>query len=103
MKPLPLFLTLFLSVVAARPLCAQMGTAAEPVAYTGGEVCNPRLHDGGMRTADGRYAICYNPIETQPYRYSRHCHHGQRQPPLPHCDDPTQPSHVLVGEVHCGR
>lgn len=23
----------------------------------------------GQRTADGRYAICYNPIETQPYRY----------------------------------
>ncbi|MBQ6657944.1 MAG: six-hairpin glycosidase, partial [Prevotella sp.] len=23
----------------------------------------------GQRTSDGRYAICYNPIETQPYRY----------------------------------
>lgn len=23
----------------------------------------------GQRTADGRYAMCYNPIETQPYRY----------------------------------
>ena len=23
----------------------------------------------GQRTCDGRYAICYNPIETQPYRY----------------------------------
>ena len=23
----------------------------------------------GQRTPDGRYAICYNPIETQPYRY----------------------------------
>lgn len=32
---------------------AQTGTAAEPVAYTGGEICNPRLHDGGFRYAIG--------------------------------------------------
>lgn len=39
-----------LSVLSAS---AQTGTAKEPVAYTGGEICNPRLHDGGFRYAVG--------------------------------------------------
>lgn len=34
-------------------LSAQTGSPAEPVAYVGGEVCNPRLHDGGFRYAIG--------------------------------------------------
>lgn len=34
-------------------LSAQTGTAAAPVAYVGGEICNPRLHDGGFRYAIG--------------------------------------------------
>ena len=34
-------------------LQAQTGTAAEPVAYVGGEICNPRLHEGGLRYALG--------------------------------------------------
>lgn len=34
-------------------LQAQTGTAAEPVAYVGGEICNPRLHDGGLPYAIG--------------------------------------------------
>lgn len=32
---------------------AQTGTEKEPVAYIGGEICNPRLHDGGFRYAIG--------------------------------------------------
>lgn len=32
---------------------AQTGTASEPVNYIGGEICNPRLHDGGLRYAIG--------------------------------------------------
>lgn len=32
---------------------AQTGTPAEPVAYVGGEICNPRLHEGGLRYAIG--------------------------------------------------
>ena len=31
----------------------QTGTVAEPVAYVGGEICNPRLHEGGFRYAIG--------------------------------------------------
>ncbi|WP_052053046.1 hypothetical protein [Prevotella sp. S7 MS 2] len=27
---------------------AQTGTEKEPVSYVGGEICNPRLHDGGL-------------------------------------------------------
>ena len=42
-----------LCLCVARPACAQTGTAAEPVAYVGGEICNPRLHDGGFRYAIG--------------------------------------------------
>jgi len=34
-------------------VAAQSGTPAEPVAYVGGEICNPRLHDGGFRYAIG--------------------------------------------------
>lgn len=26
---------------------AQTGSEREPVSYIGGEICNPRLHDGG--------------------------------------------------------
>ena len=32
---------------------AQTGTASEPVNYIGGEICNPRLHDGGLCYAIG--------------------------------------------------
>lgn len=32
---------------------AQTGTVAEPVAYVGGEICNPRLHEGGLPYAIG--------------------------------------------------
>lgn len=32
---------------------AQTGTEKEPVAYVGGEICNPRLHEGGFRYAIG--------------------------------------------------
>lgn len=32
---------------------AQTGTEKEPVNYIGGEICNPRLHDGGFRYAIG--------------------------------------------------
>lgn len=32
---------------------AQTGSDAEPVAYIGGEICNPRLHNGGLRYAIG--------------------------------------------------
>ncbi len=32
---------------------SQTGTVAEPVAYVGGEICNPRLHEGGFRYAIG--------------------------------------------------
>lgn len=38
---------------AAITATAQTGTAAEPVAYVGGEICNPRLHEGGLRYAIG--------------------------------------------------
>lgn len=34
-------------------LSAQTGSQAEPIAYIGGEICNPRLHDGGLRYAIG--------------------------------------------------
>lgn len=48
-KPL---LALLLSVTT--PFCvAQTGTATEPVTYVGGEICNPRLHEGGFRYAIG--------------------------------------------------
>lgn len=32
---------------------AQTGSAQEPINYIGGEICNPRLHDGGFRYAIG--------------------------------------------------
>ena len=35
------------------PLLAQTGTEMEPVSYIGGEICNPRLHEGGLRYAIG--------------------------------------------------
>ena len=40
---------------AALPLqlFSQTGTPAEPVRYVGGEICNPRLHDGGFRYVIG--------------------------------------------------
>lgn len=45
----------FTSIFCVLPafLLAQTGTPAEPVAYVGGEICNPRLHDGGFRYAIG--------------------------------------------------
>lgn len=33
---------------AAPPCLAQTGTPAEPVRYVGGEICNPREHEGGL-------------------------------------------------------
>ena len=44
------FLLFYLFISSAS---AQTGTPAEPVAYIGGEICNPRLHDGGLRYAIG--------------------------------------------------
>ncbi len=35
--------------VAPLQLFSQTGTPAEPVRYVGGEICNPRLHEGGFR------------------------------------------------------
>ena len=32
---------------------AQTGSEREPVSYIGGEICNPRLHDGGLAYAIG--------------------------------------------------
>ena len=40
-------------LAAAASVAAQTGQPAEPVAYVGGEVCNPRLHEGGFRYAIG--------------------------------------------------
>lgn len=45
-------LTLVLLATASTSL-AQTGTEKEPVAYVGGEICNPRLHEGGFRYAIG--------------------------------------------------
>lgn len=39
-----------LTVITAK---AQTGSNEEPVKYIGGEICNPRLHDGGFRYAIG--------------------------------------------------
>ncbi|SFG41114.1 hypothetical protein [Prevotella sp. KH2C16] len=46
-------LTLSLALLAAGSAYAQTGTEREPVAYVGGEICNPRLHEGGFRYAIG--------------------------------------------------
>lgn len=46
-------LTLSLALLAAGNGHAQTGTGQEPVAYVGGEICNPRLHEGGFRYAIG--------------------------------------------------
>ncbi len=45
-------ITLTLGLWAAT-VCAQTGSGNEPVNYIGGEICNPRLHDGGFRYAIG--------------------------------------------------
>ena len=45
-------LTMLLNVCLLN-VFAQTGTATEPVAYIGGEICNPRLHEGGFRYAIG--------------------------------------------------
>ena len=42
-----------IAAMAALHAHAQTGTANEPVQYIGGEICNPRLHDGGFRYAIG--------------------------------------------------
>lgn len=47
-----LLLTLTMALYACGA-SAQTGTASEPVNYIGGEICNPRLHDGGLRYAIG--------------------------------------------------
>ena len=44
---------LILLVMGSLELAAQTGTEAEPVSYVGGEICNPRLHEGGFRYAIG--------------------------------------------------
>ena len=44
---------LALFVVFVQNSNAQTGTAAEPISYVGGEICNPRLHEGGFRYAIG--------------------------------------------------
>uniref|UniRef100_A0AB33JAW1 Six-hairpin glycosidase n=1 Tax=Prevotella sp. GTC17260 TaxID=3236796 RepID=A0AB33JAW1_9BACT len=41
-------LLLSLLIGTASVSLAQTGTAAEPVSYVGGDICNPRLHDGGL-------------------------------------------------------
>jgi hypothetical protein len=51
MKHFVLTVIVFLSIAG---YCqAQTGTSKEPVRYIGGEICNPRLHDGGFRYAIG--------------------------------------------------
>ena len=40
-------------LAAAVEVAAQTGNSSEPVAYVGGEICNPRLHEGGFRYAIG--------------------------------------------------
>ena len=42
-----------LGALFAQVCFSQTGSAAEPVSYVGGEICNPRLHDGGFRYAIG--------------------------------------------------
>ena len=46
---------LTLALWGAMPMAghAQTGSENEPVSYIGGEICNPRLHDGGFRYAIG--------------------------------------------------
>lgn len=44
---------LLLSAVIPAAAWAQSGSPAEPVTYIGGEICNPRLHEGGFRYAIG--------------------------------------------------
>src|SRR3712207_7806499 len=44
---------LFFSVLLPVSTLAQSGSTAEPVTYIGGEICNPRLHEGGFRYAIG--------------------------------------------------
>ncbi len=44
---------LLLATAGSPHVAAQTGSAEEPVAYVGGEVCNPRLHEGGFRYAIG--------------------------------------------------
>ena len=53
MKMKKTILSAFIASFAAIAATAQTGTAAEPVAYVGGEICNPRLHEGGLRYAIG--------------------------------------------------
>ena len=46
---------LTLALWGAMPMAghAQTGSENEPMSYIGGEICNPRLHDGGFRYAIG--------------------------------------------------
>lgn len=50
MKIFLIQLLLFIGYITAT---AQTGSPAEPVSYIGGEICNPRLHEGGLRYAIG--------------------------------------------------
>lgn len=52
----------------------------------------------GQRTADGRYAICYNPIETQPYRYPLIAITGSASLPYPIATTPPSPPVCLWGK-----
>lgn len=45
--------SLFFSAILPVSALAQSGSTAEPVTYIGGEICNPRLHEGGFRYAIG--------------------------------------------------
>lgn len=47
------FLLMMAMGLGASVVQAQTGSTAEPVSYVGGEICNPRLHEGGLRYAIG--------------------------------------------------
>lgn len=48
-----IIVNLVLLALFSVPSYGQTGTAQEPVEYVGGEICNPRLHEGGFRYAIG--------------------------------------------------
>ena len=48
-----LFILALSCAVAPLQLFSQTGSPTEPVRYVGGEICNPRLHEGGFRYVIG--------------------------------------------------
>ena len=48
-----LFFLALSCAIAPLHLFSQTGTPSEPVRYVGGEICNPRLHEGGFRYVIG--------------------------------------------------